>query len=247
MTDSLTARIAFGDGEQPLAELVAPVAAEPIASFRGVWRYWGRGRERWAVLRNIDLDLEPGTATCVMGANGAGKTTLLRIATGLLAADRGRVTIDGLTTDDSWREYHRRIGFLSAGDRGLYARVTVQRHLEYWAALAFMPRRERKAAVRDALAQFGLEELAKRRADRLSQGQRQRLRLALTVVHRPRVVLLDEPRNSLDGQGLEMLAAAVGAVQDRGGAVIWASPVGEDQPVDFDRTFVIEDAELKPA
>ncbi len=55
-----------------------------------------------------------------------GKTTLLRIVTGILAPDRGTVMVDGIGPTDNWREYHRRIGFLSAGDRGLYARVTVQ-------------------------------------------------------------------------------------------------------------------------
>jgi ABC-2 type transport system ATP-binding protein len=224
---------------------VAPVPAEPLVSFRGVWRYWGRGDSRWAVLRDVNLDIAPGTAVCVGGRNGAGKTTLLRIATGILAADQGTVTIDGISADDSWREYHRRIGFLSAGDRGLYARVTVRGHLDYWAALAFVPRSERKAAIDEALVRFGLDDLAQRRADRLSQGQRQRLRLALTLVHRPKVVLLDEPRNSLDDEGLATLAGAVDDVLGWDGSVIWCSPAGEEQPVEFDRIFMIEDGELK--
>jgi ABC-2 type transport system ATP-binding protein len=225
---------------------VAPVPKEALVSFRGVWRYWGRGDARWAVLRDVTLDVAPGTAVCVGGRNGAGKTTLLRIATGILAADEGRVTIDGISAEDSWREYHRRIGFLSAGDRGLYARVSVRGHLDYWAALAFVPRSARKAAIDEALVRFGLEDLAKRRTDRLSQGQRQRLRLALTLVHRPKVVLLDEPRNSLDDAGLATLAAAIDDVLGWGGSVIWCSPAGEGQPVEFDRTFMIEDGELRP-
>jgi ABC-type multidrug transport system ATPase subunit len=244
-------RVAVEDRDEAVGaspeRLVAAVPEQPLVSYRGIWRYWGKGDSRWAVLRDVNLDIEPGTAICVGGRNGAGKTTLLRIGTAILAADEGTVTVNGVSAEDSWREFHRHIGFLSAGDRGLYARLSVRAHLEFWAALAFVPRRERKAAADEALARFGLEDLAKRRADRLSQGQRQRLRLALTLVHRPKVVLLDEPRNSLDAEGLEILASAVHDVLAWGGAVIWCAPIGEGQPIAFDRTFVIDAGELKPA
>lgn len=233
--------------EAARSDAIEPASSEPLASFDGIWRHWGRGSKRWAVLRDINLHIPAGTAVCIVGGNGAGKTTLLRIATGILSPDSGTVTVDGIRADQRWREYHRRIGFLSAGDRGLYARLTVRRHLEYWATLGFMPRADRKPAVEEALDRFGLLELADRRADRLSQGQRQRLRLALSLLHRPKVLFLDEPRNSLDAEGLGVLTTRVGELLARGGSVIWCSPVGEDQPMTFDRTLLIEDGALRPA
>lgn len=228
-------------------ERTVPPPGVPLVSFHDISRYWGRGKNRWAVLRDVDLDVAPGTAICVSGRNGAGKTTLLRIATGILAPDTGGVAIEGITSADSWREYHRRIGFLSAGDRGLYARVTVHGHLRFWSALAFVPRRQRGQLIDDALAGFGLADLANRRAERLSQGQRQRLRLALTVAHRPKVLLLDEPMNSLDRDGIEMLTVAVNDVLSRGGCAIWCAPLGEEQPLSFDRTLLIQDGTMRPA
>jgi ABC-type multidrug transport system ATPase subunit len=222
------------------------VSADALISFDGVWRHWGRGKNRWAVLRGIDLHVARGSSVSIAGRNGAGKTTLLRIGTAILAPDAGTVTIDGLRSDRNWREYHRRLGFLSAGDRGLYARFSVRGHLEYAARLAFIRRSHRGRAVDEAAVRFGLSDLIKRRADRLSQGQRQRLRLALTFVHKPKVLLLDEPGNSLDDEGLAMLAGATEDVLARGGAVIWCSPMGEGQPVQFDRRLVIEDGTLRP-
>jgi ABC-2 type transport system ATP-binding protein len=218
---------------------------EPIVSFDGIWRYWGRGKKRWAVLRDIDLQLAPATLTCIAGANGAGKTTLLRIATGILAPHAGSVTVAGIRGSENWREFHRRIGFLSAGDRGLYARVSVRGHLEYVTRIAFMAGAEREQAVGDALERFGLIQLTKRRADRLSLGQRQRLRLALATIHRPTALFLDEPRNSLDGEGLQMLRRAIDEVLARGGAVVWCCPASQDEPIQFDRSFVIEDGTLR--
>jgi ABC-2 type transport system ATP-binding protein len=226
---------------------VPPAGDAGVMSFAGISRSWGRGKRRWPVLRGVDLQIPAGAAVRVEGTNGAGKTTLLRIGAGILAPDAGTVTVDGLASDGNWREYHRRIGFLSAGDRGLYARFSVKGHLQYGARIGFLPRGARKQAVDEALLRFGLADLARRRADRLSQGQRQRLRLALAVVHRPRVLLLDEPRNSLDDDGLARLADAVADVLDAGGAALWCSPAGEEQPIEFDHTYTIRDATLEPA
>jgi len=225
----------------------APDASGALVSFDDVTRYFGRGRSRRAVLRGLDLQVGAGTAVCISGGNGAGKTTLLRLATGILAPNAGRVIIDDIGTDERWRELHRRLGFLSAGDRGLYARLSVRGHLAFWAALAFLPRKERKRLVEEALVRFGLCDLAKRRADRLSLGQRQRLRLALTMLHRPKVLLLDEPRSSLDAEGLKILGSSVGEVLARGGAVLWCSPLGEEQPVSFERILLLADGKLSPA
>ena len=235
------------EGVRASARLLEPTPAEAAVAFQGVSRHFGRGNSRRVVLRDLDLGIAPGTAVCVTGGNGAGKTTMLRLATGILAPNAGEVTIEGISTDERWREVHRRIGFLSAGDRGLYARLSVQGHLAFWAALAFVARGERKQVVADALVRFGLSELAMRRADRLSLGQRQRLRLALTLVHRPSVVLLDEPRTSLDADGLEILCSSVREVLDRDGAVIWCAPLGEAQPLSFDRTLILADGRLSPA
>lgn len=223
---------------------LVPGHPDTLVSLQGVWRYWGRGDRRWPVLRGVDLRLAPGTVTIVSGANGAGKTTLLRIISGILAPDDGTVRIRGISPLDSWREYHRGIGFLSAGDRGLYARLTVHHHLEHAARLAFVPRRERRATVRDSLGKFELSALASRRADRLSLGQRQRLRLAIAVIHDPRVLLLDEPRNSLDHGGLQLLEGGVRRVVERGGAVLCCGPLGEDHLDDYDQRAVIQDGVL---
>jgi ABC-2 type transport system ATP-binding protein len=234
-------------GSAPHSGLRSVPASEAVVSFQGVCRHFGRGKSRRIVLRDLDLGIAPGTAVSITGGNGAGKTTLLRLATGILAPNQGQVTIDGMRTSQHWREVHRRIGFLSAGDRGLYARLSVRGHLAFWTALAFLPRDERKQTVENALVRFGLPELAERRVDRLSLGQRQRLRLALAVVHRPRVLLLDEPRTSLDADGLDVLCSSVHDVLGRGGAVVWCSPIGEEQPLTFDRTLLLADGQLNPA
>jgi ABC-2 type transport system ATP-binding protein len=227
--------------EHPVALRVVSCATLEL---RGVTKRWRRNRP--PVLDGVDLALEPGTAVRISGRNGAGKTTLLRIAAGLIGADRGEVSVAGLRPDRDRREYQRHIGLLSAGSSGLYARLSVRRHLELWARLAMLPRAERAPAAERALDEFMLDDLASSRVDRISMGQRQRVRLAMTFMHDPLVALLDEPANSLDDVGGEVLASAVEKLRARGGAALWCCPSGEGQRFDFDRAYVVEDGALRP-
>lgn len=196
--------------------------------------------KRWSglpVLETVDLSLEPGTVAALVGDNGTGKTTLLRVVAGLIAPDGGSVAVDGFDPFRDRLEYQRRVGLVSAGSAGLYARFSVRRHLEHWACVAFVPRSQRGAAVTEALDLFALTDIADQRADRLSMGQRQRVRLAMGLLHEPKLVLLDEPANSLDGDGLDVLHHALARFVAAGGAVIWCAPTLDDVSVAVDQVY----------
>lgn len=218
----------------------------PMAlALRGVSKAWDKGRV--PVLNEVDLDLDVGAKVRIAGRNGVGKTTLMRIAAGLIDPDRGRAEVWGTSAIEHPQRYQRLVSFLPAGDRGLYARLSVRRQLDFWARIAMVPRREVAARVGEAIETFDLRELADRRVDRMSMGQRQRLRIAMTFLTRPDVVLLDEPLTSLDGEGAQLLYAAIEGVLDEGGAVLWCSPAGEHVEYEFDRTYLLEDGRLVPA
>lgn len=207
---------------------------------------------RWAevpgpVLDGIDLTVAPGETVAITGRNGAGKTTLLRIAAGLLSPDEGTVRVSGLDPERRRTECQRRIGLLSAGNTGLYGRLRVELHLDFWARLALLPRSRRAAAITVVREHFALDELCGRRVDRLSMGERQRVRLALAFLHDPELVLLDEPRTSLDDEGSALLAAAVTRLTGRGGAAVLCAPsLDEGDPV-VDRCFVMTGGRLAGA
>ena len=205
------------------------------------WRGTGR------VLDHVNLVVPSGGAVHIAGRNGTGKTTLLRIAVGLIKPQSGVVASAGLNPDTNRRQYQQRIGFLAAGDRALYARMTARDHLKFWSRLNFVPRARERDTIERAIVRFGLSELAERRVDRISMGQRQRVRLAGFFLHEPSVVLLDEPRNSLDDDGIELLAGWAEEVTQRGGAVIWCSPNGEAAELDFTHRYVLERGQLRPA
>jgi heme ABC exporter ATP-binding subunit CcmA len=192
----------------------------------------------------VDLELGAGQAVHISGRNGVGKTTLLRIVTGLIMPDKGELEINDLHPERDRLDYQRQVAFLPAGDRGLYARLAVKRHLDFWCRVGFVPRERRRTLVREALERFELTGLAGRRVDRLSMGQRQRVRLAGLLLHEPQVLMLDEPLNSLDDEGIELVISVTRDVVARGGIVIWCSPAGEQTGLEFDRAYVLENGKL---
>jgi ABC-2 type transport system ATP-binding protein len=234
--------------------VTGPVLAETSAARAGATSdecplVLDRLERRWGeqpILQGANLRLEAGTTAWLGGANGVGKTTLLRVTSGLITAHGGTVRLCGLDPQRDRREFQRRLGYLSAGDRGLYARLTVTQNLEFWAGLTLIPRAARTTFVGRAIARFDLREMAGRRVDRLSMGQRQRVRLAMTFLHEPTVVLLDEPHTSLDDPTLDLLDAAIAELTARGGAVLWCSPAAAQLPLRADLRYLLVDGEVRP-
>jgi ABC-type multidrug transport system ATPase subunit len=215
----------------------------PVLELESLYHRWKGPKP--PVLDDVSLTLRAGEVTWIGGRNGAGKTTLLRLAAGILLPQQGSVRLGALTPSSKGGDYRREIGFLSAGDRGLQARMRVVQQLDYWGRLAYVPRARRAELVAESVRRFGLEEFATRRVDRMSMGQRQRVRLAMAFLHEPRVLLLDEPRNSLDDEGYRLLNEQIELAAGRGATVLWCSPRGEDRVIECDVSYTLVDGRLE--
>lgn len=234
------------NGSAPPARIsVNGAGTLPALDLRTVSKRWPR-RPR-PVLDNVDLIVAPGTAILLTGRNGAGKTTLLRVASGLIAPDSGSVTVQGFCPERSRREFHRSVALLSAGNGGLYARLSVRRHLDLAGRLALLGPTDRDAAVERAMDDFDLRPVARDRVDRLSMGQRQRVRVAMAFLHDPQVALLDEASTSLDDCGVALLHSAMSRLLARGGAAICCEPSGSRTGFTFDRRLALEEGALHAA
>jgi ABC-2 type transport system ATP-binding protein len=175
-----------------------------------------------AVLRGVDLHASPGEIVGLLGPNGAGKTTLVSIVAGLRSADAGAVTVDGVDALAHPDRARSGIG-LAPQDLGIYPVLSVHRNLTLFGELAGLsgaPLRRRIAEVADTL---DLTEMLPKKAAALSGGQKRRLHTAMALVHRPRLLFLDEPTVGADVQSRGRILAAVRELASSGCAVIYTS------------------------
>lgn len=145
----------------------------------------------------VSFSVEEGAVCALVGPNGAGKTTLLRMLAGLLEPSGGTAIIDGLELRADPRAIHSRLGFLP-DSFGLYEDLSAREYLRYFHLAYQLPPAAAGRRAAEVLAQVGLEGVADRGIAGLSRGMRQRLGLARTLLHDPRLLLLDEPASGLD-------------------------------------------------
>ena len=225
------------------ADAVPGRTAAALLAVTGLSKWWP-GRDT-PTLDRLDLEMRPGDVLSITGRNGAGKTTLLRILGGLVAPDSGDVRLGEMALGRRRSAYQRQIGLLTPGDRGLYARVTVQGNLDLWARMALLDATERAAAIAYSSRRFALAELNDTRVERLSMGQRQRLRLALAFMHEPHLVLLDEPATSLDSDALLLLRSAVEDLAGRRGLCIAVAPEGAESGMHTGDRLILRNGRLE--
>jgi heme exporter protein A len=182
-----------------------------------------RGYGKLRVLPGVTATVAAGEVLLVTGRNGSGKSTLLRCLAGLLAPEAGRIELQDAGRALDPAERRRAVGYVGP-DLALYEELTCEENLAFFARLRRLP----PARGRELLAQVGLP--PGRLCGALSSGMRQRLRWAWALLHRPRVLLLDEPFQNLDEPG-EALARALLAEHLREGLAVVASPTHiEDLP-----------------
>lgn len=175
-------------------------------------------------LKGVSLRVADKTITALVGPNGAGKTTLLRCLAALEDPYSGRVLIDGLDTTHSPREIHARMGYLP-DFYGLYDDLTVRRCLTYAARSHGIAVALTRAAVEKAAGRVGLLDRLESKSGELSRGLRQRLAIGQSIVHEPRVLLLDEPAAGLDPQARRDLSTLLIALRDGGMTLVVSSHI----------------------
>ncbi|CAK0767957.1 hypothetical protein CCP3SC15_3770002 [Gammaproteobacteria bacterium] len=155
-------------------------------------------------LDQVGFSVPQGSITALVGPNGAGKTTLLRCIAGLDLPLSGKIRVDGIDVLDEPRACHRRVGYLS-DSFGLYDTLTVRQCLYYAAEANGVDSARLDEAVQDTAAKLGLTDRLRQRTSELSRGLRQRVAIAQAIIHRPGVVLLDEPAAGLDPEARPIL------------------------------------------
>ena len=182
---------------------------------RGVRRSFGE----LVAVDGLSFSVPEGRLVGFVGRNGAGKTTTMRIVCRLLAADAGSVSWDGGPIDDTVRE---RIGYMPE-ERGLYPKMRLGDQLEYFAVLHGASHQEGRAAARLWLDRLELGDREGSRVEALSHGNQQRVQLAAALVHRPDLLILDEPFAGLDPIATDVMSEVLREQAARGVPVLFSS------------------------
>lgn len=188
----------------------APV---PAVWTQGLVKQFGH----FQALRGVDLSLAKGEFLVLFGPNGAGKTTLIRILASLSRPSAGRAFLDGIDLTREPGEVRRRIGVISH-QTYLYDDLTAEENLRFFGKMYDVPRLEERVA--EVLAQVGLAARARDRVRTFSRGMQQRVSIARAVLHRPSILLLDEPDTGLDERAAGLMHDAIVGMEGEGRTII---------------------------
>lgn len=196
------------------------MADAAVLDVRDVTKRYG---DRAPALDQVSLTLQPGEVCGLLGPNGAGKTTLVSIIAGLRTPDAGTVTVDGIDVATGGPSARRRVG-LASQETSIYPTVTVRQNLELFARLAGYRGKGAARRIDEVADVVELGHLLDRRGRELSGGEKRRLHTAMALVHRPRVLLLDEPTTGVDiGTRSRLLEAISALAATEGCAVLYST------------------------
>jgi ABC-2 type transport system ATP-binding protein len=213
------------------------IAADPAIAIDGLVKRYG---DR-TVLDGVSMSIAPGELVALLGPNGAGKTTTVEIVEGYRRADDGRVRVLGLDPSSGGRALRARVGLMLQGG-GIDPRAQPRETLVQYGRFHADPR-----DPDELLDLVGLRAVARTRFRRLSGGERQRLGLALALVGRPEVVILDEPTAGMDPEGRAATRAIVAGLRDQGIGILLTSHDLTDVERVADRVCILDGGRIVAA
>lgn len=196
--------------------------------------------DSWAV-RDLDLHVPSSSIFGLIGPNGAGKSTALRMIASVMEPTVGDIRYDGCTPRDIAEHVglRRRIGFLGDGNP-LYKAMTTREYLRFFGQCFAIPPHDLERAIEETLATFNLAAKRDARCADLSKGMRQRLLIARCLLHRPTLLILDEPADGLDPRGRSDLRDILKKVRDQGVTVIISSHILRELDDLCDRVAILQ-------
>lgn len=186
----------------------------------------------------VSFSCKPGEIFGLLGPNGAGKTTTLRMLATILEPTSGSATIAGYDVRTQAQQVRQNIGYLS-GSTALYERLTAREMVTYFGALYGLESSVIADRIEEVFTELDMHEFADRRCDKLSTGQKQRVSIARTILHRPAVLFFDEPTNGLDVVTARTIIRFIRRCRSEGRTVVFSTHIMSEVELLCDRIAVI--------
>src|SRR6187431_1769959 len=189
-------------------------------------------------LHDVSFTLNDGEITGLLGLNGAGKSTLMRLIYGLLQPSVGEVWVNEHQVSKNPNAARQQLGVLP-DDTGLYKRLTARENIRYFGELQGLQGNELEQSINQLISLLGMDNIAERRADGFSLGERMKTALARAIVHQPQHVLLDEPTNGLDVITTRAVRNMLLTLRNQGRCVLFSSHLMHEVGGLCDRILII--------
>lgn len=194
-------------------------------------------------LDNLTMEIPEGHIFGFIGPNGAGKTTTIRILSGLLGSTSGKATVDGIDVIRYPRKIRGLVGYMPA-DFGVYQEMRVWEYLDFFGAAFKIPRKKRKQRIDEVLDLTRTDEMRDYYVDSLSTGMKQRVGIAKTLMHDPKVLFLDEPASGLDPRARVEMRQLLATLKELGKTILVSSHILPELASICDDIGIIQKAKL---
>ncbi|AIQ65829.1 antibiotic ABC transporter ATP-binding protein [Paenibacillus stellifer] len=188
---------------------------------------------------HVNLSIQEGEIFGLLGPNGAGKSTTISMLCGLLKLDGGSIAVDGVSVEKQPLEVKKRIGLVPQ-DLALYENMTAEENAMFFGKLYGLRGRLLKERVYEALAFTGLSDRAKDKPSTFSGGMKRRLNIACAIMHRPKLIIMDEPTVGIDPQSRNHILESVKTLNKMGSTVIYTSHYMEEVEAICDRVAIMD-------
>jgi sodium transport system ATP-binding protein len=192
---------------------------------------------------SVGFNARNGAITGLLGHNGAGKSTTLRILYGLLKADKGRAMVDGIDVMTEPLKVQAAIGVMTDA-HGLNPRLTAREHIEYFARLRKMKKTEIQRRIDELIVTLDMAEIADRRAEGFSQGEKMKVCLSRSLVHDPQNLIMDEPTNGLDVMTTRSVRSILQNLKKDNKCILLSSHIMQEISALCDEIIVIADGKV---
>lgn len=201
---------------------------------------YGEKKDRTTALNDVSLEVEKGELFGIIGPDGAGKTSLFRIIATLLIQDSGTATLDGFDTVKDYKAIRKRLGYMP-GRFSLYQDLSVEENINFFATIFNTTIRENYDLIKDIYSQ--IEPFKDRKAGKLSGGMKQKLALSCALIHRPSVLLLDEPTTGVDAVSRKEFWEMLKRLKQQGITILVSTPYMDEAGL-CDRIALIQEGKI---
>jgi ABC-2 type transport system ATP-binding protein len=236
---SVTTTITAPAGEGLADAIGAPQRQRPVLVCAGLRKRFG---DRQAV-DGVGFEIAPGETYGLLGPNGAGKTTTISMICGILTRDAGEVRVDGEPLDVGTTRAKRLVGIVPQ-DLAIYPDLTARENLDYFGRFYGMGGAALKARIREVLDVVQLSEREHERTAGFSGGMKRRLNIAIGLLHRPRLLVLDEPTVGVDPQSRNAILSSVETLGDEGIGILYTTHYMEEAERLCDRVGIVDQGRI---